>query len=183
MNREFWRLKRRGRLIAVAAFGLAALAVPGAALAAPAGHAAKAAPAIRSCGRGQTLVWFAEAPNATAGTIFYPLEFTNTGRTCWLRGYPRVAAVGRSGGKIGPYASRSGGRIRTIVLRHGQTAHAVVGIVEAGNLPGCHARTAFGLRVNPPGQRKQETATSVFAACSRRRSLNVSPIRHGIGVP
>lgn len=180
MNRKFWQLASRGQLLAATALGLAALAVPAVALAATTGPGA---PAIRNCSAAHTLVWFAEAPNATAGTVFYPVEFTNTGGICKLRGFPRVAATGRTGNKIGPFAARSGGRIRTIVLRHNQTAHAVLGIVEAGNIPGCHMRTAFGLRVNPPGQRRQDTATSVFTACTNRRNLNISPVRSGIGVP
>ena len=47
-------------------------------------------------------------PNGAAGTIFYPLDFTNTGSAaCTMYGYPGVAFVSSPGGsQIGAPASR-----------------------------------------------------------------------------
>ena len=180
MKRNFWPLAARGRMLAVTAISVAAIAVPAVAMAST---SASGAPAIRRCSAAHTLVWFAANANATAGTVFYPIEFTNTGATCWMRGYPMVAAAGRNGNKVSPYASRNGMRPRTIVLRHNQTAHAMLGIVEPGNFSHCHVRGASALRVNPPNQHRKVIDTINYLVCTSRRSLNISPVRAGIGVP
>ena len=92
------RLTRRGRVFAAAAIACAAIGVPAVALAASSAHSG---PAVKACKAAQTYVWFALAPNGAAGTIYYPIEFTNTGATCTLRGFPGVAAVGKTGHQLG----------------------------------------------------------------------------------
>jgi hypothetical protein len=79
------------RLIAVAAAAVAGLAISSAAYAVTSSPAAHAAAAIPECTGGLGLgVWVAVSQGSgAAGTIYYPLEFTNTsGHACSLSGYP-----------------------------------------------------------------------------------------------
>jgi hypothetical protein len=94
-----------------------------------------------------------------AGTIYYNIDFTNTSSSsCILPGYPGVSLVSAgstAGRQIGADAKRS-----TITASHpitvapGQTAHALLGIIEAGAFPAskCHPVTAHWLKVFPPDQ-------------------------------
>ena len=89
--------------------------------------------------------------NGAAGTVFYPINFVNTGKLgCTLRGYPGVSAVTSSGKQIGSPASadllqlpdrdtsawqgaerrgwdRRDGQLRPVALRagHGRRAEGV----------------------------------------------------------
>jgi hypothetical protein len=177
------KLTSRGKaIIAGAAIACASALVPAVAMASP---AAPQAPQIRQCGVGGILDWLANAPQGAAGTIFYPVEFTNvSGRTCWLRGYPRVAGVTTRLRQIGPAAAHFGGRIRKVTLRPNQTAHASLGIVVAGIIAGCHARTGAGLALNQPGSRSRQFVMNfTFPACTNRVYMRVSPVPRVIGVP
>ena len=92
------------RLIAGAAAAVAGLAIPSAAYAATSSPTARAATAIPQCTGGLGLgAWVAVSQgNGAAGTIYYPLEFTNTsGHACSLFGYPGVSAISRSGQQLG----------------------------------------------------------------------------------
>ena len=97
------------RLAAIAA-GVAAggLIVATAAFATTASGAARAsaeeAPACTAFGLG---VWVAvNQGGGAAGTIYYPLEFTNlSGRTCSLFGFPGVSALDAQGRQLGSPAN------------------------------------------------------------------------------
>jgi hypothetical protein len=169
--------------------------IPAAALAVPAGPAsparaarpapAAAAAAASQCTAGHTAIWLGLGPGGgAAGSTFYPLEFSNIGhRSCWLFGYPGVSAINGRGHRIGPPANHSGRRHR-VTLRPGATAHAILQVIDAGNVAGCHRRTAAGLRVFAPGQtRSTEILGFSFQACSNRRVLGVGPVRPGTGIP
>ena len=180
------RLRRP--IIAATILSCGAILMPAAALAAPATSAgpaqAAAAAAVRQCTAGNTTAWLGLPGSGAAGSFFYQLEFSNTGRrTCWLYGYPGVSAINGNGTRIGPAASHSGRRA-LVTLRPGATAHAILQIVEAGNIAGCHLRTAAGLKVYPPGQRRStDIGGFSFRACSNRRVLSVGPIQPGTGIP
>ncbi len=178
----FNRPGRRMLAVAAAALACSAAVLPAAAQAVPDSHASPQAP---RCSAANTYVWLALSPSGAAGTIYYPIEFTNLGsRTCWLSGFPTVYGVSRSGKTIGPAAGRLIMPARPIVLRKNQTAHALVGIVEPGIIAGCHAVTAAGLAVYPPGQtRRQLVESFTFSACSNRVYMHAGPVQAGIGVP
>jgi hypothetical protein len=181
MNLTISRLAGRGRVIATTAIACAAIGAPAVALAASSAHSG---PAVKACRASQTYVWFALAPNGAAGTIYYPIEFTNTGAPCTLRGFPGVAAVGKTGHQLGKPAGRFSMAVHTVTLKHNQTAHALVGIEEASIIGGCHLATGDGLQVFPPNQKqKQVTGAFVFAACTNRVFMHVYPVQPGIGVP
>jgi hypothetical protein len=121
------------------------------------------------------------APNGAAGTVFYPLNFVNTGKLgCTLRGYPGVSAVTSSGKQIGSPASQISSSYKTVTLLPGKSASAPVGIVETGNFSPsqCAPVTAAGLKVFPPGQSKAVTINKTFSTCSSTTviSLTVRPV-------
>jgi Domain of unknown function (DUF4232) len=94
-----------------------------------------------------------------AGTIYYNIDFTNVSTTsCFMRGYPGaslVSAGSGAGSQVGADAKRTQvGAIRAVTIAPGQTAHAVLGITEAGNFPAskCQPVTVHWLKVFPPDQ-------------------------------
>jgi hypothetical protein len=109
--------------------------------------------------------------DGTAGTIYYPLTFTNTSaRACTLRGYPGVSSVSKEHGKqIGDAASRDPRSVRTVRLAaHGGTATAIYGQVDTGvfDVARCRPVQARGLRVYAPGQTAWFYAPLKHEACS-----------------
>ncbi|HXS66695.1 MAG TPA: DUF4232 domain-containing protein [Streptosporangiaceae bacterium] len=182
------RTSRIGGLLATASLATVALALPASAIAAPGGHAApgKHHPRHRigPCRASSTTIWLGlGAGGGTAGTIFYPLEFSNTGRrTCALFGFPGVAAV-KNGHQVGGAAIRAGSK-HLAVLRPGQTAHAVLGIVEAGNIPSCNMVQGANLKVFAPNQQASTIIPSfTFTACANRTVLRIRSVRFGVGIP
>src|ERR1700685_271792 len=90
----------RWRVLAAVALACSAILAPAAAEAASASHAPPASharPQTAECNSGDTYVWLALAADAATGTIYYPVEFTNTGsHSCWLQGFPGVSGLARS---------------------------------------------------------------------------------------
>jgi hypothetical protein len=135
-------------------------------------------------------VWLAVGQgNGAAGTIYYPLEFTNLGHhTCYLYGYPGVSALGRNGNQLGSpagWGSLRGARI--VNLAPGATAHTMLAYHDAvvTTEPGCDpVFSAANLRVYPPGQRSATFAAFSFEACSHAGPIWMSitePIIPGVG--
>jgi Protein of unknown function (DUF4232) len=184
LNAVARRVRGRAGRRAVAAGVVACVlaAGPAVALAASSGHQSSA---IKRCTAANTYVWFALSPSGAAGTIYYPMEFTNTGSSaCTLTGWPGVAGINKSSKKVGPAARRVSGPAGALVLRPGQTAHALVGIVEPGIIAGCHSFTAHGFQVYPPNQvHKQFVEGFVFTGCRNKVYMSVYPVAPGIGVP
>lgn len=92
--------------------------------------------------------------DATAGTLFRPLRFTNSGgRTCTMQGFPGVSYVaGDDGHQVGPAAFREGTKGAPVSLAPGDTAFATVGFVQVHNFDPnvCKPTPVRGLRVYPP---------------------------------
>lgn len=179
------------RLIAVAAAAVCGLAISSAAYAATSSPTARAATAIPQCTGGFGLgAWVAVSQgNGAAGTIAYPLEFTNTsGHACSLFGYPGVSAISRTGQQLGSpagWGSLSGAR--RVVLAPGATAHTILAYHDVMAYTGrvCDpVDTTFELRIYPPDQRLATDAAFGFEACSRAGVVYMSiiePIRAGVG--
>lgn len=94
--------------------------------------------------------------SGTAGSTYYPLDFTNVSRSaCTLDGYPGASFVtGPGGSEIGTPAFRDPAvTSHVITLSPGSTAHAVLEVQLAQNYPAaiCKPDTAHWLRVFPPG--------------------------------
>jgi hypothetical protein len=97
------------------------------------------------------------AANGAAGSLYYPLRFTNvSGVPCGLYGYPGVSFVSApGGGELGGAAIRNSTFGPSLVtLAPGAVAHASVQVVVAQSYPAARCRpvTAHWLRVYPPGQ-------------------------------
>ena len=152
--------------------------------------AADTAPAaVPACTAGDLGAWFAVTQgNGAAGSIYYPLQFTNLSRhACAMRGFPGVSAIDRNGHQLGSPASW--GRVtpvRTVVLASGATAHTILRYsdVAVSTAPGCHpVFSTFELRVYPPNQFSATHAAFGLEACSHAGPiyLSVGPILPGVG--
>jgi Protein of unknown function (DUF4232) len=179
------------RAVAAAAASVAALAISTAAYAATSSSTAPTgAAAIPRCTAGDLGVWIAVSQgNGAAGTIYFPLQFTNLSRhTCSLLGYPGVSALDRNGRQLGSPANWSSlAGARTVDLAPGATAHTLLGYHDAAvtTEPGCDPvfSTAL-LRVYPPDQRQATYAEFSLEACSHAGPIYMSvqePIVAGAG--
>jgi Protein of unknown function (DUF4232) len=195
-----YHLSRTGRraIAVMAGTAVAALAITSAAFAATSPGAARtASAAIPECTAalgqsGDVSAWVADGQgNGAAGTIYYPLEFTNlSGHACSMYGFPGVSAISRGGQQLGSPADwesgGSSGTPRTIIVRPGGTAHAVLAYhdVVVSTSPGCDpVNTTFELRVYPPDQRVAAFAFFGLQACSHAGPayLSVGPVKPGVG--
>jgi uncharacterized protein DUF4232 len=135
------------------------------------------------CKAWQIQIWMGIPGSGAAGTIFYPLEFTNISKhPCKIWGFPRVIAKGKHG-QIGKAARHVGRKHKHVVeLWPRQTAHAHLGIIEAGNV--CNKPVwSYGLKVRAPHQGKYTVIPYSFLACFHKRVLTVSEVHKGVGIP
>jgi hypothetical protein len=145
--------------------------------------------AVRACTAADLGAWVAVTQgNGAAGSIFYPLQFTNLSRhACAMRGFPGVSAISRNGHQLGSPAGWDHTRpVRTVVLAPGATAHVTLryGDVTVATSPGCHPVSSMvELRVYPPGQRQATYAAFSAEACSHTGPvyLDVTPLQAGVG--
>jgi hypothetical protein len=159
--------------------GVAAL-LPVGALAAPARPAMPAA--APACTGGHTQVWVGLPGDGTAGTTFYQLEFSNIGPApCTMLGFPGVSMIRANGHQAGLGARRTGTAHR-VTLAPGATAHAILGVTDAGAVCSHPARTVT-VRVFPPGQRRAQFVPLALEACLHHSVLRVRPVRQGTGIP
>jgi hypothetical protein len=139
-----------------------------------------AAPAIPIC-RVVVLNVRLGPSEGAAGTIYYPIIFTNTGPLrCSLTGYPGVSSVDAQGRQIGAPAKRVPPiPKRRVVLAPGGSARAVYGQAQALNYPKttCRPVTARALRVYPPNETRSRIIALRHLACSRTVPYS-SLIRH-----
>ena len=129
---------------------------------------------------------------AAAGTSYVPLDFTNTsGHSCDMYGFPGVSFVtGNPGSQIGAPASRQTTfGPETVTLASGATAHAWLGVVDAGNFSpsACGPVTARWLKIYPPDQYTALYSSFTTQVCSKKVTagtpLIILPIRPGAGAP
>lgn len=94
--------------------------------------------------------------NGAAGTVFYPIQFTNKSiSTCTMYGFPGVAFVTKPGGSvIGAPAGRSTADRDLISLGPGTTVHATLAVSDVLLADNCrqHRVPVKWLQVYPPGQ-------------------------------
>jgi hypothetical protein len=119
------------------------------------------------------------AANGAAGTIFYPLDFTNTsGSACTMFGYPGVAFVSSPGGsQIGAPASRRAAAAPTVItVAPGATAHATLAVSDVLIGNNCrHQQPVHWVQVYPPDQFK-----ALFAPLSRPGCADKSLVTMGV---
>ena len=152
--------------------------------------AADTAPAaVPACTAADLGAWVAASQgNGAAGSIYYPLQFTNLSRhACAMRGFPGVSAIDRNGHQLGsPARWDTGVAPHTVVLAPGATAHTILRYsdVEVSTAPGCDpVFSTFELRVYPPGQYSATYAFFGLEACSHAGPIymSVEPILPGVG--
>jgi Protein of unknown function (DUF4232) len=180
-------IKGTRRKIAAAAAALG-MGIGGAVWAASSASAAPSA--IAECTSGQLAVWVSpELGNGAAGSIFYPLEFTNTsGRTCFLIGWPGVSATNANVKQLGSAATRDSGVPNKVInVAPGATVHATLRYidVQVDKSAGCKATTSTFLKVFPPDQRSARLAFFAVPACTvkGRIYLAISRIQKGLTGP
>ncbi len=186
---------RRVAAVAAAA-SVAGLIAATAAFAASSSGAVRASDTVRAssaavpaCTAGDLGAWVAVSQgNGAAGSIFFPLQFTNlTRHACAMRGFPGVSAIDRNGHQLGSPASWDHVvPARTVVLAPGATAHTILRWSDATvtTAPGCHpVFSTFELRVYPPGQRSATYAAFDLEACSHAGPvyLSVETVQPGVG--
>jgi hypothetical protein len=128
------------------------------------------------------------AGGGQAGSIVYPLEFTNvSGHTCHLYGFPGVSAE-VAGNQVGSAAGRDHSvPARTVTLRNRATAHSFLQITDVSAFPpaSCKPITAGGLTVYPPGAFTAAQIPFRFRACSAKGPvfLSVKTVQPRVGIP
>ena len=132
------------------------------------------------------------AAGGAAGSIYYPLDLTNTSdTTCTLFGYPGVSFVtGPDGTQLGAAALRNPvAAATTVTLGPGQVAHAVLQVGAAGNYDPaqCQPVTAHYLRIYPPDQTASLVVPFTTQVCSAAlpasigTQLGVTVVQPGAG--
>jgi len=181
------------RRLAMAAAPLAAAAALAVALIVPAAAAPSrpaAATTAAKCTAADLEVWVAaDQGNGAAGTVFYPLEFTNISKhTCTLFGHPGVSAINSSGRQLGsPAVWDTSIRPHTVRLAPAATGYARLSYsdVITGDCPAGDKVMAFELRVIPPDQSQSVHAFWPLTACTapgQTKFLGIRPIAPGIGL-
>ena len=166
-------MKRVSTMIAVAGVTLAALAF-GSPVATPAGATPTPRAVTADCTPAQLRLSVGRA-NGAAGTIYYPIIFTNRGAACWIWGVPGVqAVVGTTHHPQGPPAKNEniGEMPARHELRHGAAVSAAFGVAESGNFPvaTCRPRNASGVRVTLAPFIHPTYLALRISVCTRRTS-------------
>lgn len=175
----------------LAGAALAAVAALTITSATPAALARTAPASTAPCATSGLEVWLGlGGGGGAAGSIYYPMEFTNvTGHTCHLFGFPGVSAIynGHQAGIPAGWGTSPFFPKRTVTLAPGATAHTVLRIANVTSLPAgkCGPVTATELKVYPPSQFSATDIPFSFRACSVKGTIfmNVQYIQPGIGVP
>ena len=184
-------LVHTARWLAVAAAPLAAalavaLTVPAAATSSRPAAAATAP----MCSAADLEVWVAaDQGNGAAGTVSYPLEFTNISKhTCTLFGHPGVSAISSGGQQLGsPAVWDNLVAPHTVRLAPAATGYALLEYHDGitANCPPADKAPAVQLRVIPPDQSQSVHAFWPFAACTapgQTKFMSVRVIAPGIGL-
>jgi len=169
---------------ALVAAGLSASSlVAGGTMGFGAATAASAAP-VKNCVPSQIAVTHGPA-NGAAGTIYYPIIFTNTGATCALFGVPAVQPVAGAGHHaVGPLArSLSMGEMPARhVIAKGQSVSVAFGVTETGNYTPstCVARSASGVMVTLGSFVTSRYLHLPITVCTKRTSITTRLITAGV---
>jgi hypothetical protein len=120
------------------------------------------------CQTGQLRTELGQA-SAAAGTVGFPIVFTNTGAApCVLAGFPGVSYVtGPSGDPVGASAAHDGAAGGPVRLAPGGQASALVLAVNVGNYPAAQCAPVHvpGLRVYPPDNTAARYLARPSTAC------------------
>ncbi|HEY5265271.1 MAG TPA: DUF4232 domain-containing protein [Acidimicrobiales bacterium] len=123
--------------------------------------------------------------DGTAGTIYYPIVFTNTGATCTLFGIPELQPVTDSTKKtVGPISRNlSVGEMAAMhTLAKGQSVSDAFGVVETGNYTAstCVARKAQGVLVTLGSFVISRYVVLPITVCTKRASTTTRLVAPGV---
>ncbi|HEY5112051.1 MAG TPA: DUF4232 domain-containing protein [Acidimicrobiales bacterium] len=123
--------------------------------------------------------------NGAAGTIYYPIVFTNTGAACTIFGVPAIQPVtGKVHKKVGPLArNESMGEMPAIhTLAEGQSVSGAFGVTETGNYTPstCVARKASGVLVTLGSFVPSSYVALAITVCTKRASTTTRLITNGV---
>jgi len=151
-----------------------------------AGAAVWGASAASACTAADLAVWVnASESDGAAGTVGYPLEFTNISRNaCFVKGYPRVSALGGKGQQLGSAAVRApGSKAVRVTIAAGRTAHAELLWADVTNYPAptCKPADTSLVRVYPPNQKGSDVGFASLEACGAKGDiyLQITAIQPG----
>lgn len=121
----------------------------------------------------------------TAGTSYQTIVFTNTGTVpCTLIGYPGVSFDNTEGALIGKPSTEDAGKRKLVKLAVGGQANALLRQPDSGNFSksACHPKTAYELRVYPPGETVPLFVKDAAKVCSTGAGRSgVRPVAAGSG--
>ncbi|MFE8943795.1 DUF4232 domain-containing protein [Streptomyces sp. NPDC007856] len=156
-------LPRRGPAAALTAALLGLTAAGAAWSATPA--AARTSATVRTCAVSDLYLSMGRKEGA-AGSLYWPIRFTNTSTTsCALRGYPGASVLDTAHHQIGPAATRSGRSYGTVTLAPAHSASAIARTTN-GPVGGPCLRAGAYLRVYPPASRTAILVPASWTTCS-----------------
>ncbi len=123
------------------------------------------------------------APGAGAGQRYAKLLLTNvTRRSCSLRGYPGGQLLGARNRALPTNVVRDSGRVRTVVLRPGQSAKTTL---HWSVIPGTGDRThgecqptPARIEITPPNARQHLVRPWRNGPVCERGTIDVKPMTH-----
>jgi hypothetical protein len=124
-------------------------------------------------------------PNGAAGTIYYPIVFTNTGPTCTIFGAPAIQPVaGKARYRVGPPARNlSMGLMPAIhTLKSGRSVAADVGFGENSNYPvaRCKPKRVSGVLVTLGSFVSRRFVALGQSVCTLRSSVTTRLVTPGV---
>ncbi len=144
--------------------------------------AASAVTASHSCVPAQMSVSLGR-PNGAAGTIYYPLVFTNRASACAIWGVPTISPVGADRKPVGPNARNAsmGEMPMRHVLARGQSVSVGFGVSETGNYSraACVPRVAHGVIVSLAPFVKPTYVALVISVCTHQASTSTRLLAPG----
>ncbi|MEU7062676.1 DUF4232 domain-containing protein [Streptomyces sp. NPDC046161] len=113
-------------------------------------------------------------PDGAAGSLYYPISFTNTStHTCTLRGYPGVSVIDVQHHQIGTSAIRTGEPVDAVSVPPGETVTAVFRTNSRAVVPNCRPVSTY-VKVYPPNSFQAVQIPSHLRLCG---AFEISPVQ------
>ncbi|MEU9304849.1 DUF4232 domain-containing protein [Streptomyces sp. NPDC048269] len=113
-------------------------------------------------------------PDGAAGSLYYPIQFTNTStHTCALRGFPGVSVVDVKHRQIGTSATRTGEPVGTVSVQPGKSVTATLRTNSPGVAAGCRPTSTY-VNVFPPNSYQAVQIPYHLRVCG---AFEISPVQ------
>jgi len=142
------------------------------------------AAAVKPCVASQIKVTHGPS-DGTAGTVYFPIIFTNTGATCTIFGVPAIQSVsGATHRKVGPSAKSVSIGLNEAQhsVTKGHSVSSAFGVVDTGNFPPstCVAAKASGILVSLGNFVHSTYVALAITVCTKRASTTTRLITAGV---